>query len=77
MCSSQNPCCTDERTTAEPGIVNYKSNLPWELAAGSSGTTSDTIALFIHGHFVRRVYRHANVTGLQVFKVNTSLLKEQ
>jgi hypothetical protein len=76
MCSSQYPKGTDERSTAEPSNINYESNLPWELTAVCRATTGDTIRLFIHGHSVPRVYRHDNVTGLQVFKVNTSLLKE-
>jgi hypothetical protein len=50
MCSSKNPFRTDERTTTEPGIINYNSNLPWELTSGCSVTTGDTIGLFIQGH---------------------------
>jgi len=55
MCSSQNPCWTDERSTAEIGIVNYESNLPWELTTVCRATTGDTIGLFIPGHSVPRV----------------------
>jgi len=50
MCSSKDPLVADERTTTEPGIVNKESNLPWELTAGCSATTGDTIGLFIQGH---------------------------
>jgi len=50
MCSSKDPSWADERTTTEPGIVNCESNLPWELTAGCSATTGDTIALFVQGH---------------------------
>jgi len=50
MCSSQDPSVTDDRTTTETWIINYKGNLPWELTAGCNATTSDTIGLFIQGH---------------------------
>ena len=50
MCSSQYPSITDDRTTTETWIVNYKANLPWELTAGCSETIGDTIGLFIQGH---------------------------
>ena len=50
MCGSQDPLITDDRTTTETWIVNYKADLPWELTAGCSATTGDTIGLFIQGH---------------------------
>ena len=50
MCSSQDPSITDKNTTTETWIVNYKGNHPWELTAGCSATTSDTIGLFIQRH---------------------------
>jgi len=48
MCSSENPLWTDDRTTTEIVIVNYDSNLPWELRTACSATTGDPVVLFIH-----------------------------
>jgi hypothetical protein len=50
MCSSQDPLITNDRTTTETSAVNYKANLPWELAAFYIETIGDTIVLFIQGN---------------------------
>ena len=50
MCSSKDPSWTDERTTAQTWTTNYESNLPWELTAGCSPTTGDTLLFVINGH---------------------------
>jgi hypothetical protein len=68
MCSSKDPCLTDERTTTEPGIINYKSNLPWELTPGCRASTGDTIGLFIQGHmdFSSKLYNaHKHISVQQ------------
>ena len=62
MCSSQNPTITDDRTTTEISIVNYDSNLPWELRTACSATTSDPVVLFIHRYidFSSKFYTKTN-----------------
>ena len=64
MCSSHNPTCTDDRTTTKIGIVNYDSNLPWELRMACSATTGDPVVLFIHRDmdFCSKFYTKTNIS---------------
>jgi hypothetical protein len=52
VCGSKDPFFRDERTAAEVAAFNYKGSLPWELTAGCSASTSDTVTIIqLHVNF--------------------------